>query len=472
MFIGRKRELEFLSNTYNKEGFDFIPVYGRRRVGKTELIHRFIEGKKYIVYSAIEQSATLSLKQFSKIINDFFNLPYQVKFEDWDQMFAFIGGQSIEGKLIIVIDEYPYLAKQSPELSSILQKHMDHTFKNSNVLFILCGSSMSFMENQVLGYQSPLYGRRTGQIKLSPLSYDEAAQFLPKGTNEEKFLLYSVCGGIPQYLKMLTSYEDLETGIVQSFFEPTGHLYEEPENLLKQELREPTNYFSIITAIAAGKNKSNEIAAMAGMENTSVAKYLKSLIDLGIIEKIAPMDKNPRKRGIYRICDNCFRFWFRFVFTNKTGIEFGIGKDLWKRIKLEELPTYQGPIFEQIALVYLMKNELFKGVRLNAIGSWWGNNPIEKKEEEIDLVGVSYEGPYIIGECKWRQELVKQKVLSDLQRKAALLTFAEDKYYCLFSKTGFSEALIEEAKSDKKLALVSLDDMYSVSRQRLWNDVP
>lgn len=461
MFVGRISELKFLNDCYNKDGFGFIPIYGRRRVGKTELIHEFTKDKKSIIYSATEQSAYLSLVQFSNAVFDFFDVHYFGTFEQWDQLFEFIGSQDFEGKLILVIDEYPYLAKQSPELSSILQKHMDHTFKEKNIMVILCGSSMSFMENQVLGYESPLYGRRTGQIKLKPFDYNDAGAFISKKSNVEKFLLYSIAGGIPQYLKILTSYETLDEGIIKSYFETTGHLYEEPANLLKQELREPSNYFSIITAIASGKSKSNEIATTTGIEVTSLGKYLRSLQDLGIVEKQVPMGKILKKRGIYRLADNCFAFWFRFVITNKTAIDYGKGKEIWESLKDKALPTYQGRMFEKAAATYLLQHPMKDGLYVKEIGTWWGTNPILKKQEEIDIVAECSKKTYIFGECKWRQEKTGLTVLKDLMRKSDVLYFAEKKYFCIFSRKGFTDELISYANAHEDVKLVSLDDMYS-----------
>lgn len=461
MFIGRVSELDFLNKRYQTDGFDFIPIYGRRRIGKTELILEFIKDKKSIIYSAIEQTRYMSLVQFSEIIKNYFGIDYISTFSDWDQLFGFIGTQSFEEKLVIVIDEYPYLAKQSPELASVLQKHMDHTFKDRNIMFILSGSSMSFMENQVLGYQSPLYGRRTGQIKLQPFDYLTASQFLPEGTLEDKFLLYSVGGGIPQYLKILTSYATLDEGIVNSFFKTTGHLFEEPSNLLKQELREASGYFSIITAIATGKTKSNEIATTTGIDVTSLSKYLKALQDLGIIKKMIPFGKKKSNKGIYALSDNCFLFWFRFIHSNKTSIDYGRGELLWKTLKPDALSTYQGRIFEVACRSYLMNQNIDHKVMIQEIGSWWGNNPILKQQEEIDVVAKCIDGSYIFGECKWRNEKVGMSILDTLKRKSEIFNNVKDKSYYLFSKIGFTENLIVYAKHVTTVFLVEIKDMYN-----------
>lgn len=273
-------------------------------------------------------------------------------------------------------------------------------------------------------------------------------------SNEEKFMLYSIADGIPQYLVILASYDNLEQGIVENMFMTTGHLYEETSNLLKQELRDPTNYFSIITAIAGGKSKQNEIATTVGLEATSLSKYLKSLIRLGIIEKTLPAGKKMAKKGIYKVSDNYFSFWFRFIAPSKTAIEYGKG------IVKEEFPIFQGRIFEKIAADYLMRNEIYKDTLVMEVGTWWGSNKFLKKSEEIDLVCKCNDGSYIIGECKWRNEEIDVDVYEDLRRKSELLGFVERKKYCIFAKNGFSDRLKDRERHDDQLVLICLDDMY------------
>ncbi len=458
MFIGREKEMKFLNERYERDGFDFIPIYGRRRVGKTELISEFIKDKKAIVYSAVEQSDNLSLAAMSDMVLEYSGKAVGgMSFNSWDAIFEYIS-TSIQEKIVLVIDEYPYLCKSNSAISSILQKHMDHSFKEKNIMIILCGSSINFMENQVLGYNSPLYGRRTGQIKVLPFTYYDAAKFLPKESPEEKVLFYSVADGIPQYLKYLSEYKNLDKGIIENFFTTSGHLFEEPSSLLKQELREPANYFSVISAIAAGKTKLNEIATKSGIENTTCSKYLKTLLTLRIIERDVPISEKEQKNGVYKIADNCFRFWFRYVVKNMTAIEFGRGEKIWELIKREDLSNYLGKTFEDICRQYIMLNHT--DFLITKIGGWWGNNSIEKKQEEIDILAISGQGDAIFAECKWRNERLGEDVFKNLQRKANLFPEYDKRTYYLFSKSGFSNNLRALAEKEKNITLVGLEDLF------------
>ena len=337
---------------------------------------------------------------------------------------------------------------------------MDHTFRDKNIMIILCGSSMSFMENQVLGYNSPLYGRRTGQIKLLPFDYQLAGEFIKEQDPIQKMLLFAVADGIPQYLKYLAKSNCLEDEILDNFFETTGHLFEEPSSLLKQELREPANYFSILTAISLGKSRLNEIATGAGIENTTCSKYLKSLMDLRIIEREIPVGNEQKKNGIYRISDNCFLFWFRFINKNMTNIEFGNGRNVWEMIKEKHLSTYMGVIFEKASQQYLLKHIATLPIIPIEIGRWWGNNPIKKCQDEIDIVGISCEKQALFGECKWKNEKLDMDVVDELIRKSQLFSQYKEKYYYFFSKSGFTKSVQEYATAHSEIFLISLEDMY------------
>ena len=218
--------------------------------------------KKSIKYTAIEQNDYLNLSSFSDSVLSIYPSArsYLDTFADWEKAFDYICEQAGNEKVILFIDEYPYLANKNNSISSILQKVIDNNFLNSNIMLILCGSSMSFMEEQVLGYQSPLYGRRTMQMKVIPFDFFDTIKMFPNETDYNKLLAYSVTGGIPQYMKFIKNDKTIEEGIINSFLNKNGSLFEEPGNLLKQELREPAIYNSIINAIARGATRVNDIS--------------------------------------------------------------------------------------------------------------------------------------------------------------------------------------------------------------------
>lgn len=463
MFIGREYELNELNNLYKKDGFKFAVVYGRRRVGKTALIAEFCKNKDNIFYISTEQNDRVALEDFSSKVLEVFPQAKTILdyFPTWDKAFEYIAAQSSGKRMIVAIDEYPYIANANPSISSILQKYIDTLFKNTNLFLILCGSSMSFMENQVLGYQSPLYGRRNAQFRIDPFDYYESSLFFPKATDEEKVLAYGAAGGIPQYLSIIAEEKSIKEGIYESFFKKSGHLFEEPENLLKQELREPAVYNSIITAIANGASRLNEISTKTGEESKKCSKYIKSLIELHIVEKEYPLGFKAERNGIYKLKDNMFRFWYRFVPKNITNIESGMGEQVLNSRVMPTMTEYLVRVFEDICIQYLLRRNkaLTLPFMFSTIGRWWGNNPKLKRQEEIDIL-AEYEENAIFGECKWKNEQVGLSVLNELMGKADILNQYKNKTFFLFSKSGFNTELIQKVKTMENVKLVDLAEVY------------
>ena len=463
MFLGRHTELLELNNLYMMKGFKFVVIYGRRRVGKTSLITEFVKNKDNIFYISIEQNDKIALDNFSaKVLERF---PYAAsileRFPSWDKAFSYISEQAGDMRIVLAIDEYPYLASGNPSISSILQKHVDTSFQSSNLFLILCGSSMSFMENQILGYKSPLYGRRSAQFRIEPFDYYDAGLFYPKASYEDKILAYAVCGGIPQYLNALAEYSSIMDGIYECFLKKSGVLYEEPENLLNQELREPAVYNSLITAIASGASKLNEISTKSGEENKKCSKYLKSLLNLQIVRKEYPYGLKAERNSIYLLRDNMFRFWYRFIPQNVTNIESGLGKQVLEKRILPNLSAYVGHIFEDACREYMKRQNGSHSLAFmfNGIGRWWGANPKTKTQEEIDILADAEEKA-ILGECKWSNKEIGLDILIELQRKSMLFERYTDITFILFSKIGFSKA-VKDYSAQNNIKLVDLKMLYT-----------
>jgi AAA+ ATPase superfamily predicted ATPase len=489
MFIGRETELNELNKEYNKAGFRFVVIYGRRRVGKTSLITQFLAGKKAIFYIAIEQNDKSALESFSeKVLEVFPSAKSMIDvFPSWEKAFTYIAEESKGNRIILAIDEYPYLVNSNNSLSSLLQKLIDTTFKDSHLFLLLCGSSMSFMENQIMGYQSPLYGRRTAQFKLEAFDFFDSTLFFPQFSLEDKMLAYATFGGIPQYLNYIRESKDIYEAIYENFFTKTGPLYEEPENLLKQELREPAIYNTIISAIAKGSSRLNEIATNSGEDSKKCAKYLKSLISLQIIEKEYPIgreternciynlrDNMARRNCRYKLRDNMFRFWYRFIPQYTMNIESLMGQQILEHQVMPDLNHFIGPIFEEVCEQYLIrKNMAWRSCRYKLqdnilsflpfpffkIGRWWGANPATKTQIEIDIIATG-ENKTFFGECKWTKEPIGCKVLEDLKIKSAILKQYPNQYFILFSKSGFTDQLIGLAKNDDRVELINYDSSF------------
>ena len=422
----------------------------------------FIKGKKVVYYVAREASGDVNLKNFSQ---DVFSIsdPERANnsvFQDWEGALEYIDQVAKKQRLILVIDEYPYLADSHRPISSILQAHIDLGLKESKLFLILCGSSMSFMENQVLGYQSPLYGRRTAQFRVKPFPFQEAALFLQAFEPEAQALLYGITGGIPEYLAKIDPQLSWEDNIKTLFLSESGSLYEEPSNLLKQELREPGTYNSIIEAIATGASKLNEIATKCKLESNKCGKYLTSLMSLGIVRKETPINEKAGKKTIYLLDDQMFRFWYRFIFPNMSAIAAGLGADVFEYKIKSQLDAFMGLVFEEISRQYLYHSMAEMPEFFGSIGRWWGNDPLRKRQTEIDLMAVEGNAA-LFGQCKWTNEQVGLAVATELEQQSLIFPH-QKKYYYLFAKGGFSKDCIAWAASRKNVKLVTFQEMIPV----------
>jgi AAA+ ATPase superfamily predicted ATPase len=464
MFVGRKNELESLNNSYNRETFQFPVVYGRRRVGKTTLINEFCKGKKTVYFVAVQSTAKENLEILSaQILSILAPDAPKTPFPSFRDAIDYIFERAKKERIIFAVDEYPYLANSYKAASSILQAAIDKYQADSKLFLILCGSSMSFMEKQVLGHESPLYGRRTAQYKLLPFDYLESGEMLPGFNNEEKIILYSITGGTPEYLSRIDNNLSLQENVRSLFFDPSGRLFEEPTNLLKQELKMPETYNAIITAIADGSSKLNEIATKVGIETSQCSKMLSTLISLGLVCKEYPITEIKSKKSLYLLSDWMFIFWYRFVQPELSRITAGLGETVCKEIFAEQISSHTGRAFEECAKQYMWRalKEKMAPVSFKNIGRWWGNNPQERCEEEIDFIAFSG-GKAIFGECKWKNAQTGEDTLEDLMRKAGLFQYFSYFHFILFSKSGFTSALTSRAAKQKNITLIGVGDMFCI----------
>ena len=437
MFYGREKELEALERTYKKKNFQMAVIYGRRRIGKTSILNEFVKGKKSLYLSAEEINDSLNLQKFSREIGECLGIKNFPAFENWNSLFSFIKEQFGKEHFVIVIDEYPYAASANKSLNSILQHVIDYEFKDTNIFLILCGSSMSFMENQVMGEKSPLFGRRTGQLKINPLDYYDAAKFYPNVSDEDKIKYYATVGGTPYYLSLIEPDLSFEENLRELYFEINGYLLNEGILLMKQEFREPANYNAVLQAIASGSNTLSEIAGFTNLENNLISKYLVTLQELNYIERVVPFGAYllKGKKSQYKITENFIAFWYRYVFSVRNEIERGNG-EIFCSLATENLSDFIDPIFEEITSQYLK--------RLNAkgelpfvaktFGKWWGRDK-QGNAQEIDIIVESVSGKeLIIGECKWKKSLKVNKTILTLWERIAYFDKYK-KYMYLFTKT-------------------------------------
>lgn len=465
-FFGRQNELRKMKKRYDSDSFECIVIYGRRRVGKTALINNFCEGKKCIYFSALNSSSSDNLKALSYAIHqcehpDSDSFP---EYTSFDAAFAEITRLGKSERVIFVIDEYPYLAKSDDSISSRLQHLIDHQWANSHLYLILCGSSMSFMQNQVLGYESPLYGRRTAQFRIEPLGYREAALFTPSLSWEDKAIIYGITGGIPHYINKLGIKDNLDNALIENFFDTSSYLFEEPSNLLKQELREPAVYNSIISTIAEGSTKLGEISSKSGVPTGLLTKYITVLMELGIVKKETPITEKPGKKTLYIIDDEFFSFWYRFVPRNMSIIAADRMPVNYHSLVKNKFHDYMGLIFEKICRYYLLHHADDLPFEIASVGQWWGNDSANKREVQIDIVACpaadsTASGEFIIGSCKFRSTKVGMDELNLLKYYASVFGKGNRYHYYVFSLGGFTEGLIAEAELGS-VHLVSLEKLY------------
>ena len=463
MFYGRERELKKMNSLYDRGDHQLIVVCGRRRVGKTTLINEFCKEKRTLFFSALESTAEKNLKVLSKAINKFTHPDSSVNSEytRFDDAFVRISEAAEKERLVFIIDEYPYLAAADSSVSSVLQHIIDHRFSKTDIFVILCGSSVSFMENQVLGHKSPLYGRRTAQFRVEPLNYLRAAEAHPHLLPESNAAIYGITGGVPHYMNKLAIKNDGDIGnsIINDILERASYLFEEPANLLKQELREPATYNAIISAMAGGASRLNDIANKTSLDYAVCSKYLSVLISLGIAGKKAPVCESVKNKSLYYLKDNFFNFWYSFIPDNISQITAGNAESVYRDEVEPQIGRYMGLIFEDICKQYMIGYAKDLPFSIKDIGGWWGGNPETKRQEEIDIIAFNGRNA-IFGECKWRSDPIDLSVLKELKRKASLFCGFDKRYYYLFSKSGFTSGVAEEAGRDGSVRLVTLEEIY------------
>ena len=460
--IGRTSELNLLEQMYCSNCFEFLTMYGRRRIGKTTILKEFASRHSVMFFSAQSKNDVLNLTDFSKVIQIFFTGNFISPFTDWEAAFSYISNQKHAGKLCLIIDEFPFMAESNPSVKSILQHTIDHIWKDRNIFLILCGSSVSFMLNDVMGYKSPLYGRITRNIEVLPFDYYESSEFFPDYSDEDKARAYGFLGGVPRYLEAIDPACSLRDNIKNAILADGAFLNDEPQTLLRMELREPAVYNSILEAISNGCNRITEIADRIHEEKNKCSKYILTLQTLRLVEKKQPCNESSSSRkGIYEITDNYYRFWFRYIFTNKNYYDM-LGADKACDEILKDNNDYMGPVFEKICTQYLVraaKAGLLPFIPYK-LGKWWGNNPVIKAQDDVDILAVDKSGQRaLFCECKFRNKAMPMEEYDDLITASQCFSDIKEKHYCFISKSGFTEPVKERAAREGA-KLLTLSDLY------------
>ncbi len=485
MFIGRDNELKFLEDKYNERGGQLLVVYGRRRVGKTETLREFCKDKEHFFFVCTQSSDKNQLQKFSRQLLSY-DIPaanYLSEFADWESAFSALLELPFRGeRRVVVIDEFPYMCKAEPSIPSILQNLWDEKLKDSNIMLILCGSAMSFIEKDLLAEKNPLYGRATGIYKMKEMGFYDAAKFFPGYSEQDKLLCYAVLGGIPHYLKQFDPRLTVGENIKKHILTKGSALYSEVEFLLHQELRETPIYNSLIEAVALGSTTLNEISQKSLICDTSkTSVYLKNLIEIGIIIKEFSVDARIKERansnrGLYRLADNFFRFWYAFCFTNYSQLEDGDVEGVYEYSVEPELHEFASLPFENVCAQYVKELQKNKKLpfRYTSIGRWFGKTRVRDgnkdkgytvAETEIDILALSEKtGEYLLCECKFKNNGFSYSEYLDSKMKLSEINNGDNFYYALFSKNGF-DSKIEKEREAGRLYLFELSDVVNCKMQ-------
>ena len=464
-FVGREEELGALEAAWRRDDFQMAVVYGRRRVGKTTLLRQFCAGKKAVFYTAIKTTAERNAELFGRCVLQALSPDMEgASFASLDSLCHFLTGKCREERVIVVIDELPYFAKKDESVLSVLQKYVDEEWQSGKMFLIVCGSSVSFMEDEVLSEKSPLFGRRTMQIRLQAFGYREVALFLPGWSRRDQAVAFGLTGGIAKYLSLFNEEKSLDENVESLYFSRSGYLYEEADNLLTQEFRDVDSYGRLIETMARGANQVHEIADKSGLSPQNVMHFLRNLTETGIAEKQQAITEEQNKRKArYVLTDEMLRFWYRFIPEAMDAIEIGKGDLYYRQIVKPQIPSFMGAVFEKMCRQYTLKEGIggSLGCAVTRVGTWWGTNPEQREETDIDVVGLDPgRKEAVIGECKFRNETTDKKVYDALMERHNLLHQGyRVTQYLLFSAGGFSDWLAEESRR-ANLKLIRLEEMY------------
>ncbi len=448
-FINREEELEILEKEWKKENA-FVIVYGRRRIGKTRLIEEFLKDKEGIFYTAEDVSKAVQINEFKNIVAEYLNDTFlkEQKIEEWRYLFSYLERVLEKNKKFYIwIDEFSYIVKNSLEITSILQNFIDRFLRKSKIFFIISGSLFGIMNEKVLSYSSPLYGRRTRDILLTSLDFYSSQRFV-NYRFDDKIKLYLTIGGVPEYLLIANQYKNYEEFIKYEFFRKNGYFFRETYFLLSREFKEIKTYFSILAAISLGNTTSTTIANFVGIKTREIYPYLENLITYGFVNKIEALSG---KKSIYTIKDVFFDFWFNFVYKYRNSIEID---NFFP--KEEELNKYFGKRFE----IFVMENILNFFPDLTIVKRDWGKIPKTKETYEIDVLALNEKTKQILfAECKWQSRVNAKKICKDLAEKANYVQWHNEsrkEIFAIFAKS-FSKKINEF--EGKKVYCFDLKDL-------------
>ena len=448
MFAGRDNELKRLNSLYESKKFECVVLHGRRRVGKTTLLREFIKDKKAIYFSSQETCSIENLRSLTRTIK---NYKRDESSQSWDSKdyidtLEYLYRLARSERIVFIIDDYQFLTQSQKNISEIICRQIDQNLKYSRLMLIICGSSEPIMEKEVLSLDSVFYGRRTAQILLKPFLFKEVRQYYDNFTLYDSTIIYGLTGGVPKYLELMSPDLPIEDNIRRAYFDTSSFLFEEPSNILRREVRDPTYYNAVLRAIAGGLNKNSEIAVAVGLDTAACTAYLKNLIAMNIVAKHTPTTEKIGKKTIYEIEDYLFRFWYRFIPDNISQIRLGMTSRIWRDIA-SNIPIYMGKVFEDISKQWLTDQNSLGLLQIRAVefGRWWGIDPVSKEKTTMPIIAYADDDNAVFGDSIWSEEPVEATALQSLLNRSRLFDF-RNKHFYLFSCSGFTSECISLAQ--------------------------
>ena len=465
-FIGREADLAFFERCYARPGAQLVFLYGRRRVGKTELLYRFSQGKPCVRYTCTKEPDARQLRAFSGRL--LAHVPSAARlvdsFSSWRQAFEHIPELDIPGKKLVLIDEFPYAVAGNAALPSILQSVWDETLSREDVMVVLCGSSIGFMEDELLSEKNPLYGRATGVWNMGPLSFQEAARFFPEYSPQEKLEAYGILGGVPHYLNQFDGSLSIGRNVCENILTRGCALYSEADFLLREELREPAVYNAVLGAVATGETELGGVASKALVESRTANTYLTRLRQLRLVDKefsvqAGRQERSKQSRGLWRISDNFLRFWYAAAQPYVSDLEMGGQQAVWDDFIEPNLNMLLSKPFEDVCRQWVRRlnaqGEL--PFRAKSIGRWW------QGADEVDVAALGPAHAHLLGECKFTNAQVGPGVLHSLADKESAHFPQGDGRLWLFAKSGFTPDETWAGEDLSRVRLVTPEDLCSAS---------
>lgn len=456
-FLGRKTEMSILQKNYDRNGFKMAVIYGRRRIGKTTLINHFIDKQscRNVSFAAVERGEKELLSMLTESVLTALapELLGTISFPDFEKVFEFIGNVAMQERVVFFIDEYPYLAKQCPYIQSLLQKIIDYNWKSTNLFFIICGSLVGFMKDEVIGEAAPLHGRSDLELKLRSFDYLETAEFLDGYSFEEKAIVYGLTNGVAKYIRQFDTTQTLEENIIEQFYSIGGYFSEEQvRTVITSDRQNPALYNTIISAIATGHTKNSEIASCAGVND--ITYPLKILVKAELIER--RMSAKP----YYLLNDSMLEFWFKYVNRAASLINAGKGEIYYNLYVKNNIHDFMGKIFEKMARQYVYSHIGQNGIPIITDITDYQRSIVDEngnpEQIELDITGWNGKEILLAGECKFKNSKFDREELEKFLNKTNYLP-AKHAVLCLFSLSGFSEYV---KNNSEEILLISIEDMY------------